>query len=369
VSANTYQDRLIAFRRSIWWDLKNAHVIHEPMTLEAAGQRAGIDFEIFKRPLWTIVPPSPERELVGPDGIPLVVPATAQRLVKATDIASLWRGADAMNPQEAQIGWCAANYPILQNMELLRMLEPIAQHWPVESIGALGKGETLILSLNMGGWEMMTEEYTNRFGLIERRDGGHKLLAMFTTTRMVCENTALQALRNATFKVEIPHVGDFKANAQFAFDLMARMEGIARESWDTYATWAATPIYREQITEILERMLPEPKRPALLDQYEVLKTRGTDVGDLEERAKRKQREYDRICETVLDRRKLVDYCYDKLCDESPIGGTAWGFYQATVEVADQEKGGGDRALSALVGDRAQMKIRAAKLIGEVVLGQ
>lgn len=372
MTAAVYESRLITAVKPAWWDYEGSHVYTTPIELVEAGQQAGVYVQYEKRPMFTT--------LEDGDDAPTIIVPNRQALVRASSYQMDGPGVFKMDEDGQPVLSPAAylidvdpGYPIMQNRDICERLNPITrprtdggEWWPVDSIGLLHNGATLIISLNMGGWELVGEHYAKRMGLIENRTGS-AMVMMVTFTRMVCQNTAIAALDSAEFIIRIPHNKEFLRNADAAMKLMVRANVVADQFSELATKLSQDRLFATEASEIAARVWPEPKKPELVQRFEDLSQRGVSTDDVAATIKRAEKKWETDRLRMIRRQDMSLELYDKIADESPLGLSSWAYYQAVVQVCDHEKGRGDRALSTLIGDRADAKNTALELLAARVV--
>ena len=84
----------------------------------------------------------------------------------------------------------------IQARDLGRMIAPKSESFPVESAGALGKGEKIFLSLDASESKIAGEDHHLYWLVTDARDGTSGLTIAFTPVRVVCQNTLITGLRS-----------------------------------------------------------------------------------------------------------------------------------------------------------------------------
>ena len=81
------------------------------------------------------------------------------------------------------------------------MLDPISEKFPVETVGAIGQGEKIFVSLDAGGSKIAGEDHELYWLITDHRDGTGAMTMAFTPVRVVCQITLITGLRNSKVSV------------------------------------------------------------------------------------------------------------------------------------------------------------------------
>ena len=103
----------------------------------------------------------------------------------------------------------------LQAWELAKMLDPISEKYPVETMGVLGHGEKIFLTLDAGEAAIAGEHHNLYYLITDHRDGLGALQIAFTPVRVVCQNTLTTGLNQAKVSVSLNHNRMIKADTQW----------------------------------------------------------------------------------------------------------------------------------------------------------
>lgn len=345
---NIFGERFLGARKPAWHD-KGTVFTDSPSALEAI-QRANCDFEVVKAPLMASVP-------AGMGNL--------QEAVAINDRFALMRQPTDDDPEWRFFGAVSNLYEVLQNTDIARALETLTDRWPVETVGALGDGETLFVALDAGEIKIAGEDVHQYFVFTDKKDGTAKARFMFTPVRVVCQNTLVMGWRSAQVQAEIAHMPGANHQVEFRIDVVNHLLKAQELSVEALQAMASVEITNRQAASIIAAAYPMPKRrgDALLLEDEE-KTRKT-FGDgalaeaLFESARQKEKHYSYLEERSAGRRDYATLLFNKINDEYPaIANTPWAAYNAVVEAADYREGSGDIAQSALFGSRAKEKTMA-----------
>ena len=336
MTANLFGDRFVGVRQPAWHGL--GRVFELPIPAEQAIVEAGMDFKIVKRPLFA---------RVGDTQI-------------KTEKIGIFREPTADDNQYRFFGIASPEYAVLQNAEIAEILSSLTKHWPVETAGALGQGETMFMSLDAGSAEIHGESVKQYFLVTDKRDGGTTLKIAFTPVRVVCQNTLVSGLRRSIVSAALMHNPGLDKVLTARVGLLEKMQEAMTSTMATFEQLASAAITDDDARAIFADAYPEPKRAAkmdLLDDYNA-KSGPEQLGELYDEATRAQASFTYYANRAQAFRDGAMATYGRLNDEhNSIARTPWAAYNAVVEFADYREGQSVE-LSALWGARAGEKKRA-----------
>tara|TARA_R110000824_G_scaffold17485_7_gene70890 strand:- start:2323 stop:3378 length:1056 start_codon:yes stop_codon:yes gene_type:complete len=269
-------------------------------------------------------------------------------------------------------GVASDQYKIMQNSELGTLLDPLTNKWPVETVGALGNGETVFITLDAGEIRIK-DDYVHQYFLITDTKNGTKALQIaFTPVRVVCQNTLSTAMNAATMEIKIKHDEELFREAEFHLKLTGRMQVARDQVIDKFEAMANTTISDEEFKTVLDAAYPMPKKPkrvALLDSITPDSLDKDTTLELMSRYKQQSDAYESGVESVVNLRNEVT---KKLWDEQyrvsrATTKTAWSAYNAITEAEDW-RNGNNAQVNSLIGLRAKTKKRAFAAAMELVGG-
>lgn len=351
MSASLFGNRFASLREPAWHGLGT--VFQERKTALEVLDLAGLDYKIIAQRGLTVENP------VNPTGPRIAIPGQV-----------LFREPLADNNELRYLATVSDQYTVLQNRDIAEVLNPLTDVMPVETAGALHHGETVFFTLD-GGTDQVRGEDVSKFWVItDRRDGDHAMRALFTTVRVVCQNTLSMAFSDATVNIGIPHTPGVRNELDFQVKMIAQMREVEAKILAQYREMAMAKLVKKQVEEIIAAAFPEPKTPRKVNQItdfrlDLAVMEATDP-DLAKKFRRAGKMFE-LTNTRMEQYRINTMeLYDRLCDEYPtVGGTAWAAYNAVVEYIDwglnkttnqpQEK----LNESIIWGDRSKVKIKAA----------
>ena len=163
------------------------------------------------------------------------------------------------------LGVVSKQYEIVQNESLLRMAEFIREEVDMDTVIVLSDGAKVCFTATLRGASadvVPGDTIKRRIVGYLGHDGKTGCGAIFTTVRVVCQNTLNAALGSGN-KVSVTHKGAANEN----FDRLIKSIDVARETFTTetelFQQFADTPIEQADFRELLERVyaseIPEGK--------------------------------------------------------------------------------------------------------------
>jgi len=342
VAHQIFGQRFLGNRQPAWHGL--GRVFTDPMTATDAVRQAGADFQVIKLPL----------TVNAPDGYTIELP----------EKVALMREPVADDNQYRLLGTAGPDYAVIQNTEIARVLDGLTEEWPVETVGVLGKGETLFISLKAGRSEIAGDEVEDYFLVTDTKDGGTTLRILYTPVRVVCQNTLVAGIRAASTSAQLGHRQGLEAEYNFRVNLMAQLRRSQDEVKAKLTHLAAMRLAEQQVNDILATVYPEPTVPqkaALLSEMEDAGQTHRFSADVLAKLQTVRERHEYASERVQAFRNAAEELYIRFNDEHPRNAnTGWALYNAVVESADYRNGssGDNISKSAVFGNRAAEKSRA-----------
>jgi phage/plasmid-like protein (TIGR03299 family) len=156
---------------------------------------------------------------------PIIIDTTWGRV--DTGKVAIMREPTEFDPEIRNFGVASEGYQVVQNFEFGQMVGDLAERegWPIETVGVLGKGEVLFISLLASSFEVKGDgEVTVYFLVSEGKDGGTATKIVCTPVRVVCRNTLVMGLQQATMSASVIHRGDVAGELQWNMDVVSQMK-------------------------------------------------------------------------------------------------------------------------------------------------
>lgn len=254
------------------------------------------------------------------------------------------------DPVTRVFGVVSKDYTLLTPQDVCDIYdERVAQ--PVETIGALGFGETFFLSTYLPTVDVKGDEVENYLLIANPMTGLASAEIRVTPVRVVCENTLLASDRLATEKLRIVHDATAKVRfGEWLQETYEQAETTAKILADLFTVMASTRVRTAEAQKLFEAAYPTPNKPRTNAPQSVVDQRLTwwqeNVGLMERRR---------------EGAKMLFEGLGTGMDTKAAKGTLWGAYNAVVECEDYRrstKGMDTTGGSALFGERAAAKKRA-----------
>ena len=332
-------NRFWSLRQPAWHGL--GIVSQKPMTAVEAVKASKQDYEVVLRPV----------SVTGIGNVPNYR-AIVRLPVEGDDQARLF-------------SIVSDEYKVIQNLDIARLLDKeLTKVWPVETVGSLGQGEVFFITLDAGSDQVAGEEIHKYFLAVDNKTGDKSFRLVFTPVRVVCQNTLVLGLRQATVTGLIEHRGNVMSNISLRVDALAQLRQADRETMKALDQMAKVKITDDQLHSIINAAYPEPPKPKNVQVVEDI-LRDTFFNNLQldiYRGLSQKEMWEAAVERTYSLRSLASQLLDKFQDEYPlVAQTPWAAYNSVVECEDYRTGRGDEqdiAASALWGERAKAKVRA-----------
>ena len=161
-----------------------------------------------------------------------------------------------------ELGAIKEHHTVFQNIELAQGLDALAKRtgWKFETVGALGEGETVFLTLRTGQRSIFGDKWDTYLIVSDGKANNRALQIVAADTRVVCENTLVMSDASNFGKISISH--DHLARAEFDFwlNMLGDMQAAQDEVWERVEQLAQVKITNDEAKAIFERAYPMPKR-------------------------------------------------------------------------------------------------------------
>jgi phage/plasmid-like protein (TIGR03299 family) len=342
---NLFGERFAGYRRPAWHGLGT--VFENRLTAEEALSVANMDYHINKRPVFY--------KTETADGTPSYSIIEGQ--------VALVRDATVDDPAERVFGIVSADYGLLQNIDLGRVLNGLSQKWPVETVGALGNGETVFLTLDAGLREFGEyDEALQLFYLVtDTRTGLRSMQIAFTPVRVVCQNTLVTGMSQSVVNVSLTHTANVASELEFQVSLIQQLENAQANVLKVFEQLMGLRIGADKLRAIVDAAYPIPQKPQKLGTLDVFEF-STLPEEVRDSITEAMDSWNMASKRMLERREAA---WDLLTDMNDrfkdIANTPWAAYNAVVETEDYRRAVGDGTgadRQALFGERAMAKQRA-----------
>ena len=338
--ASIFGERFFGRRQPAWHRIGT--VMDTDATVSEAMKYVDVDFEIYTTPTYISLP----------DGTQVT-----------TDHNAIVREPTTDDPQHRILSVVGGDWTPIQMRDLANFLDPISEKYPVETLGALGHGEKIFLTLDAGEAAIAGEHHKLYYLITDHRDGLGALTIAFTPVRVVCQNTLTTGLNQAKVSVSLSHNKMIKADTQWYTQIFNSM----LSSQDTVVAQmnqlAEFDLEDGEANKILNSAYPKASPPRRLSLSNGITEddvpRETWLKILND-TKHLRDEYDKRVERVDKIRAGALERFHAFNDEYPrLANTPWAMWQAVVETEDYRRGHKDSA-THIFGQRANTKARAFK---------
>lgn len=341
MSANIFGERFMGHDEPAWHHL--GKVFQGKILAAAAVRESKNDYTVSCSPLMAQV-----KTVFG------------ETMVPVAGRNAIIREAVEDDPVNRVFGIAGDDYKVVQNIDLAEMLDKYLPDWNLETIGALGFGETIFYALRFPqDSEVAGDQIKQYFLITDTKDGKTALRIAFTPIRVVCQNTLVTGLKQATVKVSLSHGIGILDDLNFRLGLLSKLGKAQQDTMDTFNKLAEVAIKMPSVDKILEAAYPAPAKPAKVDLLNESPEIFDGQDEIKEALSDVNQQWLYYCKLAQVRRDETKVRLEKLNDEFPkIARTPWAVYNAVVENEDFRDGPESMYASAVFGDRAKAKTRA-----------
>lgn len=353
--ANLFGERFLGMRTPAWHNL--GITSQEQLTAEEAFVKARLNFKYYALPIGVTLPD--------------------KTFVPTDKGMSVYREPTDDDPQWRHLGLVSKDYSFLQNADLAKGIDAIAEKtgWTFETAGALGLGETVFVCLKTGKHSVLGDEVDSYFLVSDGKAANRALRIMVTPVRVVCQNTLLAADTNNVLAVTVPHVVGIENEYTFWLNMIASLERSQEEAFADLRRMAEQKITDDVARRIFLDAFPEPVMNQRVKLSKTIPTM-TGIGDqIKEEANTALSNAVTAYEYNLNQSRRWNSAamelYQRFNDGAEQGGsmssaalenlqgTAYAALQAVTELCDWGGTNRDSVASAtLFGARAVQKSRA-----------
>ena len=318
------------------------HVFEDDPTAVEATKEAACDYEVFKTPIYADIPGRGRVEI--PDQFGVIRGETAGD--EAKYIATVGR-----------------EFQPVQNLSIAEAIDAsgLSKLYQIETVGALGDGETFFLALSDrdGEFDIAGSPARMYWTGYNGHDGNRALGFMLIPVKTVCSNTLTMALKAASINVKISHTDKAGDELAFWMGIAPKMKKAQEASKAIIGELARFEVNAEQVDEILEAAYPRPKAigKAQLKDLVHLELNPNETAMVDKAVDANQRAALRQWAKLSLARDVFE-AYADSDTEKGNAGTAWGVFEAVCDVEDHREGSRvteDIGVSALIGPRARSK--------------
>jgi hypothetical protein len=304
--------------------------------------------------------------------IPLTLPMPDGTILQTEQVALVKEPENAGEKWNQILGYASSGFEVVQNMEVASWLSELGKQWPVETVGALGNGETYFVTLKSESATVAGEEIAQYLLVSNNHDGKRALHVALTPVRVVCQNTLATGLAAAVLSAALPHRSTIRDEAKFSIDLIASVRRQQAAMIEQFSALAKIRVTDDDVKQLLEQTYPDPQTTrkqrvasfvvndqtvaGLVNDNKVLASKIlADHAQTGSAYEAKVARTQKLREMANERIGLVN------TTAPTIAGTAWAAYQGITEV-ENYRGNANKgtATSILFGERAATMARAYK---------
>jgi len=269
------------------------------------------------------------------------------------DRLAILRDPTTDDPETRVFGVVSSGYPLISPQDVCSIFdEQVAK--PIETIGALGYGETFFVSTYLPTVDVKGDEVENYLLVSNPMTGLQAAEVRVTPVRVVCQNTLMASDRLATQKMKVVHDKDAKVRmADWLRETYEFAETSAKMLQELFVAMASRRVKDAEARKLFEYAYPSPKKPQTNAPQAVMEQR---VQWWQENVALTQRRRDGA--------KALFEGMGTGMDLPAAKGTLWGAYNAVVETEDYRRGRHDDQIAAsamgwgVTAERASIKKRA-----------
>lgn len=239
------------------------------------------------------------------------------------------------DPETRCFGVVGSDYVLLTPQDICTIYdEHVAK--PIETIGALGLGETFFLSTQLPTLDVKGDEVENYLLVSNPMTGLLAAELRVTPVRVVCENTLIASDHMATQKFRVVHDKTARERmAEWMRETYEFAETTAHILRDLFEVMASERIKDAQARRLFDAAYPKPKEPNTNAPKHVMEQR---IKWWDDNVKLMQR-----------RREGAKALFEGMgtgMDTKAAKGTVWGAYNAVVETEDYRRGRDSKQIAA-----------------------
>lgn len=325
---NLFSDRFLDARRPAWHGL--GLVAEKEMTATAALAAIG-SYEVRLEPAMA-------------DGVSLGKNA-------------ILRSPTTDDPETRVFGVVGTDYTLITPQDVCSIYdEQVAK--PIETIGALGYGESFFLSTYLPTVDVKGDEVENYLLIANPMTGLASAEIRVTPVRVVCQNTLIASDRLTTERYKVVHGKEAKIRmAEWLRETYLMAETTAKVLRDLFEVMASTRVKSAEAQKLFDASYPLPSKPNTNAPKQVMDQR--------------IKWWEENVNLMTRKREGAKTLFDGLgtgMDTPAAKGTLWGAYNAVVECEDYRRSTREDSIasSAMFGERAKAKKRAFEYAVDLV---
>lgn len=249
---NIYGTRFVGARTPGWHYIGEVLSDEESrkISVRQALKRGGIDFKYATAPIGYTLP--------------------SGEFVESGNKVVVLREPTSDTPEWTELGFASPDYKFLQNEELAEGLDKIrkATGWTFETIGALGKGEVVFMTLKAGERSVFGDDYENYLIVSDGKVAGRALTIAVAPVRVVCQNTLMASDSASTVRIKIAHGSDVANEYGFWLGYVQELEKAQDSMFKSMEEMASVKIDEDAVRIIASAAYPVPAKNQRAQQAE-----------------------------------------------------------------------------------------------------
>lgn len=217
----------------------------------------------------------------------------------------------------------------------------------VETLGILGKGETLFITTKLPSFDVKGDETENYLLAFSPLTGIEAVTERITPVRVVCQNTLILSGSQCSAQYRMTHASDMARSVQkFLSETWAQIEAKAQAVKDALEILASCAVNDSQARTVVESVYVEPPQP--------------DASPYTDEGLKKLAAWEAERKRIEAHQGAVLNLWHGAgvgMDAASCAGTAYGLYNSVVEYEDHCKKH-RRAASGVFGAGADRKVKA-----------
>jgi phage/plasmid-like protein (TIGR03299 family) len=284
-----------------------------------------------------------------------LVPAVADGI--PLDRSAILRSPTTDDPETRVFGFVGVDYELITPDDVCSIYDEHVGK-PIETIGALGHGETFFLSTYLPTLDVKGDEVENYLLISNPMTGLASAEVRVTPVRVVCQNTLIASESMAVQKLRIVHNAQAKVRmAEWVRETYEFAETAANVLRDLFEVMASTRVKTAEAQKLFDYAYPFPNKPRMTATKDVMELR--------------TQWWDENVSLMKRKREGAKSLFEGMgtgMDHVAAKGTMWGAYNAVVECEDYRRTTREDSVasSAMFGERAKAKKRAFEYATEEV---
>lgn len=261
------------------------------------------------------------------------------------------------DPDFRSFGIVGSDYTIVDPLRTCEIYDEATQK-PIETLGVLGQGESLFITTKLPSFAVSSsrrnawQDEVDSYLLLHSPYGDGAVQIRVTPVRVVCQNTLIAAKAASTESFKIIHDANIEDRlSRWMSGIIGRAEAKSQGLQESFNLMASTEVDDEASEDVMKRIYVDPKKPSYVPDKTVMEKR--------------EKAYEASVGWNKEWRSRVIEDWQGAgigMDSDATRGTAWGLYNAVVEIEDYRPtpswAESSRGYNAMFGDRAERKERA-----------